>query len=280
MGEAWFMGEERQFFTELMDCEPTELSRLDLEEYIIYDIACGTRNFGHRDEWTHWFNYFLAHLTTAQTIKVCDLTLVEMLTTALVTQYSHPDLLQKAGLRQDVLRTLGQSLMSPECWNMKTGELRIEALGLGSWQKHEVGGAFSATLFCCWKYLQPDELESWLECLFGFTSAHWRAQFLLWLLSARHAMDGKVKQPAEFNKLKPSLAWKHSDFLDGHYEGFPSKSVVAPFISGENINAFQTALGKFLTQALLLEWLDSCLGLGYFELEFPEFAEAFADHLR
>ncbi len=60
MGEAWFMGEERQMYPELLgnlDQLMDDQLTVPLEE-----IASGTTCFGRLEEWTAWFHYLLPRL--------------------------------------------------------------------------------------------------------------------------------------------------------------------------------------------------------------------------
>jgi hypothetical protein len=58
MGEAWFMSEERLLYSEMMEQDPMKLSDRYLKD-VLWEIASGTKCFGHLEEWDQWFQFLL-----------------------------------------------------------------------------------------------------------------------------------------------------------------------------------------------------------------------------
>ena len=116
MGEAWFMGEEREMYPELLG----DLDQLSDEQLTVplVEIASGTSSFGPMDEWTEWYHYLLPRLLERQWPRHIYHP-AELLVTGFIAQ--HPD--SKGGspyasFRSDALATLGQYIMSQHFWQV------------------------------------------------------------------------------------------------------------------------------------------------------------------
>ncbi len=60
MGEAWFMGTEREMYPELLG----DLNAVAIEDLQkpLGEIASGTSSFGPMEEWHSWFHYLLGQV--------------------------------------------------------------------------------------------------------------------------------------------------------------------------------------------------------------------------
>jgi hypothetical protein len=58
MGGAWFISETRAMFWELLG----DLGALSVDDIqrALFEIGCGTKAFGERNEWNEWFHAILA----------------------------------------------------------------------------------------------------------------------------------------------------------------------------------------------------------------------------
>lgn len=260
MGEAWFMGGERAMFTELLDCEASELPRIDhyLSVILSGTKIFGTLDFAPRREWESWFRYFLAHFNAPNNFDG-DSTFIS----GLMIFYPEADKLRKYEPQtlHDILATVGRVILEPKFWTK--GEINIthEAEKIGSrylfCDYQNTNDLFSASMFLCWKYLRPEQIETWFQSVLDIESAGWRAQVMVWLLGAHSFLNGAITQPAQLKKRKPDITWTYSDYLDGFYEGYPHADEAAPFLKPENIVAMQSAIEKLVTPALFFQWLDS-----------------------
>ena len=68
MGEAWFMGDERKLYTELMEREPEQLE-VELVEQVLREITGGLAAFGPHPEWPLWFHHLLPRLLPRATTR-------------------------------------------------------------------------------------------------------------------------------------------------------------------------------------------------------------------
>jgi hypothetical protein len=116
MGEAWFMGAERDMYAYLLERPLEELSEGELEESL-REIASGNSCFGPMREWKVWLDYLAAHL-----VPIClrprHGNLQEVLCTAVMAQYHsgfHDAPYPQFG--EDLLATVGQCIMHPTKWD-------------------------------------------------------------------------------------------------------------------------------------------------------------------
>ena len=286
MGEAWFMGEKREMYTELLECEATQLSSGDVDRYL-FEIASGVRSFGTlcsspRHEWESWFLYFLAQFSSPQYVtRNHNWAFVPTLISTLMIFYPDSDYVRpdEPHFRSDILATLGRTLMEPRFWT--NGEINIrhkfhddDSGRTLLWDFYKTNELFSASIFLCWKYLRIDEIETWFRSVLQIESVYWRAQLLMWLLGAHSFFSGEVTQPAQLKRRKPNLSWEDSEnLLDGFYEDHPRRAEPDVFLQIESIEALASAVAKHLSPELFFAWLDSfakCHGLQGELLEMPE----------
>ena len=113
MGEAWFMGTEREMYPDLLG----DLSAIAIEslEKPLGEIASGTGSFGPMKEWRSWFHYLLGQVLPRRH-EAYVAYLLESLATAFMAVY--PNGVHREpykGFREDALLTLGRSIMDSEC---------------------------------------------------------------------------------------------------------------------------------------------------------------------
>jgi hypothetical protein len=287
MGEAWFMGADRRLFLELVEQEPGSIPVRDLMQ-CLEAIGTGTSSFGPLQEWDEWFHYLLPRLIPRAFEWELEY-LVEYLVTAFIPLHPGSIREQPAGIsnrypafRQDVLATLGRVLMEPTLWEngeVAVGRVLHQPYRHGKWWGwFEASGDFSALMCFCWKYLDAGQIDAWLQSVLAIRSSHCRAQLLVWLLGVRPLLAGEITQAAELEHAKPGVSWAWSHCLDGHYDGRLS-GVPMPLISPPNRAAFRESLGRHLTPALVLDWLDSVARFDYLVRELgtlpDQFIEAF-----
>ena len=270
MGEAWFMGEERELYSELLGDLSTladEQLRKPLEE-----IACGTSSFGPMSEWIDWYHYLLPRLL----VRDWDWHLfhpVELLVTGFIGQHpisagSQP----YPAFHADALATLGQYIMSPSFWQVSDSEVP-KCLnkwrgpnGISGW--YRVDGLMSASLFYCLKYLPADLVGPWFQSALSIPNKYWRAQMITWLVGAHPILITEIGQPAELrDDVHFEVGWEWSHCLDGHYTGIYEPPIhLATFLPAENCQAV-------LEIARTRETLELCVDV----LTDPELEPVFAE---
>ena len=238
MGEAWFMGEKRELYSELLgDLDPLtdEQLRRPLEE-----IASGNCSFGPLAEWIEWYHYLLPRLL----VRNWGWHLfhpAELLVTGFIGQ--HPDSdggLPYPAFRTDALATLGQFIMSPSFWLVSDSEVPRclnkwkGPNGICGW--YRVDGLMSASLFFCLKYLPAELVGPWFQSALSIPNKYWRAQLITWLVGAHPILTGEISQPAELREdARFDVGWEWSHSLDGHYTGNYESPIQLPtFIPAEN----------------------------------------------
>lgn len=282
MGEDWFMFSdtaERTLYTELM-VVPID-SMADIDTYLEV-IGRGTSSFGPLPEWQQWFDYLLPRvLTNTRYQQPWIPDVIQSLLSTFVTQYPDSIANRYRGFETDVMSTLGQAIMHRVFWH--NGKVRPSQLfyappsaDLSLWLWQDAGGAFSASMFFCWKYLQSRQIDGWLQSVFAIADCLWQAQLLVWLLGAHRFLTGEVTQPAQLDKYKPDLSWSGSHLLNGHYHDSHWEPLnILPFLPAENLSAFREALGKYVTQELFLHWIDRFAEYEYLETELDTLSDQF-----
>jgi hypothetical protein len=282
MGEAWFMGEERRFFQNLMG-DISTLSAWDLRE-ALEEIASGTSSFGPRNEWTDWYHYLLGQsIPRSQDIAVV-FSLLEVLVSGFIAL--HPHGLNNAPypeFRHDVLVTLGRSLMAPQCWtgdDIVVGESlhRSNNNPAQIWRWYDASGDFSASVFFCLKYLPTESVQSWLQSVLAISSPHWRAQVLVWLVGAHDLLLGKILWPSEFPEdARPAINWDWSHCLKPALiaENAEAGPASVPLLSQATRALVVDTVRAYFSADVFLDWLDSISGISYLTDELAEIPTRF-----
>ena len=241
MGEAWFMGEVRELYPELLG----ELDHLTDEQLHkpLEEIASGTSSFGPMDEWIEWYHYLLPRLL----VRNWSWHLfqpAELLITGFVGQ--HPDSggsLPYPTFRTDALATLGQYIMSPHFWSVKDSEVPKcfnkwkGPTGICGW--YGADELMSASLFFCLKYLRVELVGPWFESTLSIRNKYWRAQLITWLTGAHPILTGVINHPAELaENAHFGVGWEWSHTLDGNYTGIYEPPIrLETFLPAENRHA-------------------------------------------
>ena len=262
MGEAWFMGKERGTFGELPKREAVDLSWSELS-FPLFEAMTGAQNFGdlkqERNEWESWFFYYLAHYTSPQHFDANP-----MWVTGFVLFFPDSRHVREhdSQFLPDVLATLGRVILEPRFWTK--GEINItrEVDDTSSTRYlfcdyQTTNDLFSASMFMCWKYLHPEQIETWFGSVLEVQSAHWRAQLLLWLLGVWPLLNREATLITQLKGRKPNVQWEDSWLLDGFYNGYPHNPEPEAFLHEENIEALRNAIQKHITLELFFTWLDS-----------------------
>lgn len=280
MGEAWFMGDERRHFPELMG----DLDALAAGDILrpLGEIASGTTSFGQRQEWRDWFHYLLAQ-RVADDREWAGETLTELLVTGFMAHYPedttdapYPEFLQ------DVLATLGRSLMEPRCW--KEGDIVVGRLLHRSnrnphqvWRWWDASGDLSACLLLCAKYLPHPQMQGWFRSVLAIESPHWRAQIIVWLIGAHGLLTGVTRAPAELDPAAyPALVWGWSHCLrssttTGEGEIIP----IADWLPRQTRTLLLDEVRAGLTDDVFLGWLESINRVDYLQRELADLPSTF-----
>ena len=241
MGEAWFMGEVRELYPELLG-ELDHLTDEQLHKPLV-EIASGTSSFGPMDEWIEWYHYLLPRLL----VRNWSWHLfqpAELLVTGFVGQ--HPDSggrLPYPTFRTDALATLGQYIMSPHFWLVKDSEVPKcfnkwkGPTGICGWYRADE--SMSASLFFCLKYLRAELVGPWFQSTLSIRNKYWRAQLITWLTGAHPILTGVINHPAELpDNARFGVGWEWSHTLDGNYTGIYEPPIrLETFLPAENRHA-------------------------------------------
>lgn len=281
MGEAWFMGDERKMYPELLG-DLNEVSAYDLMKPL-GEIASGTGSFGPMREWNTWYHYLLgALLPRGHEAHVSYL--LEPLFTGFMAIYPNGVYREPyKGFQEDALLTLGRSIMDSECWNgsdIAIGKVLRRSNNNPNrvWVWWNASGDLSASLFFCMKYLPDVAVEPWLRSVLDIPSPHWRAQVMVWFVGAHELLNGVVRWPSEFAvQAHPDIGWEWSHCLRPELTTTDDSGAppAAAFIA-EGVRA--TALRvmrSYFTEDRFLEWLDGISSVPYLAAELVEIPSTF-----
>lgn len=226
MGEAWFMGAEREMYPKLLG----DLVALPDDDIMrpLEEITSGLSCFGLLEEWVEWYQYLLPRLLTRRW-ESTYFQPAERLFSAFMCQYPDAEGTSPYGsFRADALNTLGCYIMSPRFW--PAGELdAVNCLskwtgpsGLAGWGR--AGNLLSASIFFCAKYLAANDVEGWFRSVLAIPNRFWQVQIMTWLIGAHPILTGEIEQPAEFPEIGTfDVAWDWSHVIRG-----------CPFLPPEN----------------------------------------------
>ena len=279
MGEAWFIGKERHLYTELIEQPFSEIEASHLSVQILFELASGTFSFGHMDEWDQWFKYLLPHLILrSHEGFFFDNLLLQSAVTSFMSIYWRgiPD--EYPGFRDDVIDTLSLCLMNKELWfDHRDGKtLRtcprarfLESYPNGQnqlvlgWNSAQTEASLSSMMFFCIKYLNDDEIRSWVKSLFEIDDVYWKGALSVWLLGALDMLRLPIVTPKAIDKANPKLEWDNSHVLifSDDSDDFFEPAVIdfnktRDFLPSENTKLFLDEVQKYLTDELIVEWAD------------------------
>jgi hypothetical protein len=262
MGEAWFMGGDRRIYHELKG----DLDTLDVQLLVevLREISGGNTSFGSFQEWTEWFHYLLGRLLPRAHEEFVA-PLLESLMTSFFAVYldgiAEPPY---KGFEVDVMDTLGQCMMEPQCWSGKDvmlPSLRRNSYGHPErcWFDRDASGDLSASLFFCLKYLTHEQIGGWLQSVLDIDAPVWRVQVMTWLVGAHGMLSGEVRWPEEFKiGASPGIDWEWSHCLrpslDIHHRSASAMPVA--FLPHANRSKALTYLHTYFTEDRFLNWLS------------------------
>lgn len=258
MGEAWFLSPVRKTYPELLgDLDSLTDEQIDrpLEE-----IAGAPSCFGQLDEWTAWYQYLLPRVIQRRWGSGLQHPM-EIVITGFMSQHpENGDRFAYPQFRSDALQTLGQSIMSPDCWPGGTLHAtkclqkyrRVD--GIFGW--NESDGLLSGSLFLCLKYLTEEEVGPWFESVIAIPNPYWTAQIVIWLIGAHPILTGAIEQPSELPEQGPHcITWHWSHALDGHYTGnFDEPIRRVPFLSEANRDVLFNLVRSVDFTTFIEEW--------------------------
>jgi len=256
MGEAWFMGEERRLFKELMTERPDQWS-LELIEVVLQNLASGPGCFGHLQEWTDWLHFLIPLLL----VRIDDrrwADTYESMVSAFIAQY--PDERSAPlykGFFSDVLATLGRIPMLASNWNdgrLADGKVISSVESTASGLFISCGGALSAGLFLNLRYLEHDHVAAWLASVFAIKDPLWQAKLVLWMARSRALLVESGRQPAALrSEHEYGSGWQESWSLKGANPSpkVDKSQVAMPFLSEVREQQFRDELRHHLNPPLL-----------------------------
>ena len=222
MGEAWFMGEVREMYPELLG----DLGQLTDEQIYkpLEELASGISSFGQLEEWVEWYHDLLPRLLERPWTSY-SYSAVELLITAFFEL--HPEGVQNARyeeFRADTLLTMGRYIMAPQLWpdGHADHQLCLHKYQCvdGTYGWYDSSGLLSASLFLCLKYLPEDAIESWFESVLAVPDPYWHEQVIVWLVGAYPILTNAIEQPSQFPEYGPyRMGWDWSHVLRGNYTG-------------------------------------------------------------
>ncbi|ALN92247.1 hypothetical protein LG3211_3293 [Lysobacter gummosus] len=213
MGEAWFMGGERQMYTGLLQPDPRNWSRPELDN-ALDALTSGPRCFDHSDEWSEWFDYLLPRVLE----RTDDHHSFELLVSAVFVHCLDPALPGRTPrFRRDLLDTLGRRLMVASYWNGAEADSDDRLLRPidGGFYKIGANGAISAACCLVLRYLDADCIDDWIGSVLAIDDAAWRCAFVVWLAGAAALiLDGEQPERMD-NPPYRNIGWDGHWLLDG-----------------------------------------------------------------
>jgi hypothetical protein len=281
MGEAWFMGEKRRMFDELLG-DIDGLSAWDLKQ-VLTEIASGTSSFGPLKEWHDWYHYLLGRLLPRAHESFVS-SLLESLITGFMAIYPNgihaPPYPQ---FHDDVLLTLGRCMMEPSCWDGDDIEIgaflhRSDRNPNRIWGWSWASGDFSASMFFCLKYLPPARIGEWFASVLAIPSPHWRAQVIVWLVGAHPFLSGKLAWMSQLDSgVDPWIHWEWSHCLRPEL-ATADDSGAAPvdsLLPKTTCDAVLAVARMQFSEDVYLDWLESIGNVPYLVAELAAIPTAF-----
>jgi hypothetical protein len=256
MGEAWFMSEERLLYSEMMEQDPLKLSHNYLGK-VLWEIASGTKCFGHLEEWDRWFQFLLPALVEKSHE---GFEFLEDTIGAFFNVFDNGITEIYDGFRDDVINSLSLCLMKGELWfdwvdeatktKIQRPNFLVDCGIPRRWNCRKTRSEVSISLFFCLKYLRVEEIAEWVKSLTAINDPFWQAHLLIWLVG----FDDFMKQPSgtkqRIKKASPSIRW-HYDFLN------EPVSDGSDFLPEVNVQTFLGNIRREIDSETLFRWIDS-----------------------
>jgi hypothetical protein len=281
MGEAWFMGDRRRMFPELLG-NLNQLATSDLQKPL-EEIASGTSAFGSMEEWNTWYHYLLGALLP-RSHEVFVSYLLELLVTGFMAIYPNGIYREPyEGFREDVLLTLGRCMMEGACWNgsdIAIGKIlhRSDDNPNRVWGWWSASGDFTASLFFCLKYLPDPSVKPWLYSVFDIPSPHWRAQIIVWLVGAHGMLNKLARWPSELSiEDHPYIGWEWSHCLKAAMAASDDSGAppVTAFIPESARRSTLEVVKSYFSEDRFLDWVDCISKVPYLEAELADIPSRF-----
>ena len=272
MGEAWFLGPERDVYDWLLEKDLAYVSYDEIER-VLTEIAGGLKNFGHADAWADWYGYLLPIWIERAFDNELEYVVEYLVTAFMAVVPDHDVSWGYRSFRSDALLTLGKAIMSPKLWpegpdrSVNCLHLRNKLpTGYPIWG--DASGDFSASMFFCLKYLPSSHVSEWTKSVFAISCPRWRAQVLVWLCGVKDLLDGKIKHPSDWpekDRFRFSWAWSHlvgaTNLAYEESTGQADREI--EFLPKTNREIFNETVSKLLRERLLSEWLLSLMSYEY-----------------
>jgi hypothetical protein len=257
-GEAWFMGDKREMYTELID-----LSIKDVPVEILYkfldDWTRGLDSFpdavAEIELWISWFKYTLPYLVLRAHERRFSDRLLELIISAFMRIFGERIDGQYPGFRRDALETIGQALMKTEFW----GENGNINLWCDVWHNGEgelslapsCSGVISSSICFCLMYLPASNIYAWTKSLLSIECEYFRAHFLVWLVGTYQILSETSTSETTFcfnamNNARFFINWNGSLSLEE----------TNPPIPEDNIARFLATIRSDLSAQMLNEWSE------------------------
>jgi hypothetical protein len=249
MGEAWFMGDERRMFTELMTMDVADAPTILLGQ-VLQEMSTGPSCFGPHEEWRAWYPYLLPRVVPLALSRPATW-LIDDLLTATISQF--PDGLPDRGplAARDIVDTLGQALMEASRWR----DAAMVGRDGDDWEWGRASGELSPFMLLVLKYLPEAQIANWTASLFDVADPRWRALLLAWLARARVLFGDEDVQPADVQRLAPDIDWAGASILAGHYSGdFREPVTRVAFLRPANKREFRRCVAQALAARPLAQW--------------------------
>ncbi len=244
------MGETRFTFDRFL-AEPIANIPVNEIQELLYEITSGISSFGDGNgEWSSWFRYCVPGLIRRSHESYAFTPLLEPTISAFMNVFWTPDTApMEAGVRDDLVRTLGTCIMKRELWvDAQTPRLGT-ALGIRGGSTSVVfwgqsSGDFSASMFFALRYFPVHAFPSWIDSLLAIDHPAWRARLLVWLWGAASVLRSPTSRASDLERCQPSVSWQ-----DSHCLG-PREREDDPFLPEIRTRAFLDHMRKRLEGTL------------------------------
>lgn len=212
MGEAWFMGDDRRMFDELLG----DIESLDIEVLLsaLREIVSGNSCFGHFDEWLDWFDYLLPYTMNYSNQSYAFHTYQESLITAFISCYPNQEATYRkyALFLPDVLNTLGKNVL--EHFRLENNQLNFDI------NIEQASAEVSANMILCAKYLPNHLIKDWLNSVLNIKNHLWRLVVMNWFYAYYEVLTtgkwiGELKGYNNFDNYEFMAQWEDNHYLKG-----------------------------------------------------------------
>ena len=133
-----------------------------------------------------------------------------------------------------------------------------------NWNSGKANRSISALMFFCLKYLNSEEITSWVNSLFSITDIYWRGALMVWLLGAYDILEESIVVPSMIEKANPEIKWENSHVLGSRYGSIDAKHPPhedfndnKDFLAAGNTKTFLNEVRSQMTDELIVDWAES-----------------------